>query len=342
MAHGRKILYLIGAGASRAIGAHVSIQGGGRIGIPVQSEFWNVFLRLAGNTKARRRVESFLFRYFLGYHRAPARSSAEDRRRMLARIDVEEVFTFLSERSKAPSSSPQLKTYADRTWVDLVEHLSSVFARFAPDKFSRRLVRDFHTKHVRSRDAIVSFNYDTVFERSFPASVPWGYAGIEDCTGKLRILKPHGSINWQRTNGNVRRVSSASRPVIVAPTHLKFVQAPEAGSAGEEVRGYLDDVAQVREIWESMEKEMKAAKILVFIGYSFPVADLYFSSVLRTALSSRESAPAVAIVNPDAMAIATRLQSRFRIERLVKYFDFQQFIDAGRAGLQRAVDTPAA
>ncbi len=261
---------------------------------------------------------------------------------MLARIDVEEVFTFLSERSKAPSSSAQLKAYADRIWLALIEQLSAVFTRFNPDNVSRRVVREFHAAHVKSRDAIVSFNYDTVFERSFPVAAKWAYAGIEDCTGRLRILKPHGSINWQRRGEKVKRVSSTTQPVIVAPTHLKFVQSSASETVGNEGRGYLGDVSEVREVWESMEREMKAAKILVFIGYSFPVADLYFSSVLRTALSTRQSAPAVAVVNPDAVAIATRLQARFPIERVIKYFDFQQFIDAGRAGLQRAVDAPGA
>ena len=86
---------------------------------------------------------------------------------------------------------------------------------------------------------------------------------------------------------------------------------------------------------------MRAARILVFVGYSFPVADLYFSSVLRTALSGRDSPPTVVLVNPDAVSIADRLSARFPIPRIIKYFDLQQFIDAGRAGLQRAVDADA-
>ena len=140
MALGRKILYLVGAGAPRAIGAYVPTQGGGRLAIPTQAEFWKVFLRIAGTTKASKQIESFLFRYFLGYSRVPARTSATDRRAMLAKVDVEEVFTFLSERSKAPSSSAQLKKYADRVWLDLVGQIGKVFSRFEPNKRTRRLV----------------------------------------------------------------------------------------------------------------------------------------------------------------------------------------------------------
>lgn len=192
---------------------------------------------------------------------------------------------------------------------------------------------------MRSRDAIVSFNYDTVFERSLPGRVDWAYAGLEDCTRKLRVFKPHGSINWGRRNGGITRTNSPSSPVVVAPTHLKFV---ETTAPRQRVSGYLDDAPEVRSVWEEMEHEMKAAKMLVFIGYSFPVADLYFSSVLRSVLADRDGAPSVVVVNPDAVSISARLQSRFPISNIVKYFDFEQFIQAGRSGVERAANNEQA
>lgn len=258
---------------------------------------------------------------------------------MLQGIDVEEVFTFLSERSKAPSSSPQLKTYADSVWLALVSQVGRVFARFEPTKKTRGIVRQFHEQHVRSRDVLVSFNYDTVFERSLPGRVSWAYAGIEDTTGKLRVLKPHGSINWEKKGSEIKKAPNAETPVIVAPTHLKFVQA--TGSP-QNSRGYLEDAAEVRSIWKEMEQEMRAAKTLVFIGYSFPVADLYFSSVLRTALSGRDSPPAVVVVNPDAVSIAQRLTARFPLKKVIKYFALDQFVSAGRSGVQQAIDSDGA
>ena len=162
-----------------------------------------------------------------------------------------------------------------------------------------------------------------------------GLLGIQGSTNRLRVLKPHGSINWERRNGKIRPVTSASTPIIVAPTHLKFVQSTGSTNGAS---GYLDDAEEVRKIWEEMEGEMEAAKPLVFIGYSFPIADLYFSSVVRTALSGRHVPPAVVVVNPDAVSIAQRLSARFPIKQVVKYFTFDQFIDAGRHGVQRAVD----
>ena len=58
---------------------------------------------------------------------------------------------------------------------------------------------------------------------------------------------------------------------------------------------------------------MGDAKAWVFIGYSFPPSDLYFSSVLRSTLAVRDSNPLIVIVNPDSLPISARLITRFII-----------------------------
>ena len=83
----------------------------------------------------------------------------------------------------------------------------------------------------------MSFNYDVVFEYSLPYCCVWHYAGVDD-TNKSRplpILKPHGSINWEEVDGEISveddPQSFPTMPIIVAPTHLKFIGTGE--SAGE-------------------------------------------------------------------------------------------------------------
>jgi hypothetical protein len=88
-----------------------------------------------------------------------------------------------------------------------------------------------------------------------------------------------------------------------------------------------------------MEREMREAKALVFIGYSFPVADLYFSSILRSVLADRDGAPAIAIVNPDAVAIAERLRERFALERIDIHFDVRNFVQDSRKNLLRRLSS---
>ena len=153
-----------------------------------------------------------------------------ERRKLLNDADVEEVFTYLSERARAPSTSPQLRTYSRKVWDALISEFGNVFSRFPPNRDTRLAFRRFLDNHVRSRDVVVSFNYDTVFEHSLSTSTLWAYEGIEETTGVLRILKPHGSVNWA-AGMPIERNEQPSRSVIVAPTHLKFVATVNAGDA---------------------------------------------------------------------------------------------------------------
>lgn len=326
----RKIVFFLGAGASFGSGAYASVQHGGKLRIPTQSTFWNTFLRFCRSNQNRRRIESFLFRYFRGYARVPARVQPSKRRSMFTDVNVEEVFTFLSERARAPSTTPQLRSHVTQIWSALVAELPNVFNRFEPNKETRATYRKLSRNFVRSRDTIVSFNYDTVFEYSLPSTRRWHYEGIVDRKKSIGVLKPHGSINW-RDSDPIEITDSPDHPLVVAPTHLKFVQ-----SGGEETGntvGYLDHSPQVKTVWRLMEREMRQAKALLFIGYSFPDADLYFSSILRSVLADRT--PVVVIVNPDAVAIGNRLQQRFSLDRnrIELHYDVRTFVEDSRENL---------
>lgn len=336
----RRIVFFLGAGASFGAGAVAPVQGGGEIPIPTQATFWETFLRLSKSNKNKKDIENFLFRYFLNYRRAPGRASAKARRAQLRPIDVEEVFTFLSERNNAPGVSPQLRTRTTRIWEALIEEIGEVFGRFEANTSSRTVYRQFKRRHLRTRDTIVSFNYDVVFETSLPSNAKWYYEGIHKShkAQSLRILKPHGSINWEEVEGNIlartRRSGYPSRPTVIAPTHLKFIGVGEPDVDGNRpVVGYLNQSKQVPVVWTAMEREMREAKAWVFIGYSFPSSDLYFASVLRSTLAVRDNDPFIAIVNPDSMAIRQKIQARFSIsEDKVRTFpDLQTFNHIDRA-----------
>lgn len=333
MAKKKKVVYFLGAGASFGAGATTTVQAGHKIEIPTQATFWSTFLRFCKSDKNRVLIESFLFRYFLGYGKIPTRLSIAKRRELLAAIDVEEVFTFLSERTRAPSTSIQLRTYAQKIWTALTEEIGQVFSRFKANTETRATYKEFLTKHYRQYDTVVSFNYDTIFEQSLPTKHRAKYIGLNKSKGTIPLLKPHGSVNWYLNRHDKIAVGSqAGSAVIVAPTHLKFVSGPQTVAAHQP--GYLDQSLEIRQIWTEMEKEMRLARALVFIGYSFPVADLYFASVLRSVLADRDTVPDIVIVNPDAVAIAERLRHRFPLARLARYFDITQFIQAGRSAIQ--------
>lgn len=119
-----------------------------------------------------------------------------------------------------------------------------------------------------------------------------------------------------------------ARSVIVAPTHLKFI--PTRDQENIDPAGYLDQSPQIQDIWRRLEQHMRGAKALVFIGYSFPDADLYFSSLLRSMVASRAASPALVLVNPDAVPIAEKLSRRFSVRNYVRYFDLNQFSGTNR------------
>jgi hypothetical protein len=291
-------------------------------------------------------IEGFLFRYFLDYKKVPGRTSATARRQLLVKVDVEEVFTFLSERNYAPSVSPQLKTYTGQIWGALLEEIGHVFGRFSANKQTKKIYHTFRRRHLRKRDTVVSFNYDVVFEQSLPTTVRWYYEGVHDdhAPQALRILKPRGSINWAEIEGavtakNVRREFPA-QPVVVAPTHLKFVGTGSRQNGGAATFGYLNQSPQIANVWAAMEREMREAKAWVFIGYSFPSSDLYFSSVLRSTLAARDSNPDIILVNPDAMGIGQRIQNRFYIppSKVRTFPDLLTFNQIDRAGMLSLFD----
>ena len=342
---GRKIVYFLGAGASRGAGAVVSVQGGGEVSIPVQADFWETILRYTPEAD-RKYIESFLFHYFAGYRHVPSKTVGLTRTRLLNGIDVEEVFTFLSERARAPSTSTQLRTYVNGVWTRLVTTVGSTFQRFEANTDTKRVYRALMRNHVRTHDALVSFNYDTIFERSLRQADPWHYPCVSTETAGLKVLKPHGSVNWRLDGEGIVVEDDTATPVLVAPTHLKFVRGadlpPADGeddteSQANEPLGYLDVAPPIRDIWTAMEEQMHQAKALVFIGYSFPVADLYFSSVLRSVLASRKTSPRIVIVNPDAVAIGQRLMPRFGLSQPLRYFDIGQFVQVSRESMLAAL-----
>lgn len=174
---------------------------------------------------------------------------------------------------------------------------------------------------------MVSFNYDIIFERSMPKQKPWHYVGLNKASNGLKVLKPHGSINWTLTKNKIDVRDNPDQSLIVAPTHLKFVGSENDGNKH---LGTLNHSEEIKSIWEQMEREMQSAKAFVFIGYSFPVADLYFSSVLRSVLAIRKNDPAIVLVNPDAVDIQRRLQQRFSVKKIFNYFDMDTFFDIKR------------
>ena len=202
----------------------------------------------------------------------------------------------MSERISTKTLSPSQRHYfEDEVWPALINAVAVTFGRFEPNKRTRKIYHKFGRNLLRSRDVVISFNYDTILENSL--STRWHYGVLKE-EKTIPIFKPHGSINWG-LNANQIRVykTTQSQPVLIAPTHLKFIRLNNQSS--HTLVGLFDQSPQIENIWKQMELEMRKSKAFVFIGYSFPDADLYFSSVLRSVFSSLEKSVLIVLVNPN-------------------------------------------
>ena len=171
---------------------------------------------------------------------------------------------------------------------------------------------------VDAEDAIISFNYDCVVDRSLrdvgrrrwdPAK-GYGVATVGDVaawrdhTGRgrpykqgLRLLKLHGSLNWRLEGGHVRLLADAygrradGELCIVPPLWQKSYDDPP-----------------FHDLWVTTRRLLATRKALIFIGYSLPTTDVYTQAMLRIDVPELDF---LMIVNPDS-------EARTRIRRVLR------------------------
>lgn len=149
---------------------------------------------------------------------------------------------------------------------------------------------------------IVSFNYDTSVEFLFQdySSCPFYYPLLpdQDATGKVPLMKLHGSLNWQtdsRSAPHIRVVNDITKvaemdhgdgwyrqPEVVGPTFFKQEITLDYEIPGDfRARHYKD-------LWAKAWKLLVTATHLVFVGFSFPQTDFHAAALFRTAHLSGE------------------------------------------------------
>ncbi len=171
------------------------------------------------------------------------------------------------------------------------------------DRFFRRLP---YLKETPTRCAVISFNYDLVFETAcrnanihftdYPLGVVFG----ED--GGIYLIKPHGSVNWvQRIDavgGTTESIDRRSDTLLLheagyeAPGHMYLVQPMLVGLRPKHEHEDLSfdrlTVDLFRKIREACVTVLTGAREVSIVGYRFPPADRYFRRVLMEARAARE------------------------------------------------------
>ncbi len=223
------------------------------------------------------------------------------------------------------------------------------------------LVKDYQDDLIMHGDTVISFNYDLVLEAAAciynykrHESRRGGYrkgnirfnttfgktnitlAPFSNCfaqnrtgldfpnsdlfsgdDGAIKLIKLHGSINWKATNGG--------ETFIVPPTWNK-------------------SDPQIRNLWDYAYKELKSARRIVVIGYSFPETDIYVKSLIALALNENKILQNIYFINPDE-----DVAKKMYLSLLDKYFEkycaykpwrFSYFVDSeeGRKFIEESLN----
>jgi hypothetical protein len=189
-------------------------------------------------------------------------------------------------------------------------------------------------------DTFISFNYDCLLDRAvmlrcgrrwsaqggygFPISN--GTGAWEDHSGlgrfpvhPVRLLKPHGSLNWQLDpTRDVSLVSDeyadrrADELVIVPPLWQK---------------SFEDEPYQT--VWQETRRTLSSVKALFVLGYSLPETDVYTQATLRMDVGPLDF---LCIVNPDSSARARITRTlRSSISTETHYVEFERVSDMAGA-----------
>ncbi len=215
----------------------------------------------------------------------------------------------------------------------------------------------------RKQETIVSFNWDLVLDARLgdkPSKTLYGF-GVR-IKKAVRLLKPHGSLNWYQQDlarhfksgkaiplwepregersfpslwlfkyPRQPRTSVPSRqyvPWVVPPTHMKSFDHP-----------FLQEVFRIA------LSRIGTAKEVVFLGYSMPPYDEHAEFLLRCAFHvqkdgeivgprkrSRPTGPAtVIVVDPDA-AVAERIQRVLGVKCIHHQMTVATWVRSGKIG----------
>ena len=126
----------------------------------------------------------------------------------------------------------------------------------------------------------------------------------------IKLLKLHGSINWKTNNDG----SSNMESFIVPPTWNK-------------------SDSRIKNLWRIAHEELKSAKRIIVIGYSFPETDIYVKSLLALALNGNKILQKIVFINPDN-GIAKKASLDLLDRHFEKYCEYKEwkltdFLNAG-------------
>jgi hypothetical protein len=278
-----RLVILFGAGATRgALRERVPPP-------PVDQDFFDIASQISGRGTRRLalRVTKDVF----------------DLYRHVSGVGLEQYFREIEARAEIGQFAKSKNKPKDwvRRRLDLEELIRRVLIQTTADlKDQERQVYRNILKRIRPGDTIITFNYDTVIEESFPNDGPqWdpsnGYGfkasgvtldwarrwrsqhnGVGSRRSQFELLKLHGSVNWTLYKTNMVRLKP--RPYVVrarkgAPVFDKCSVLPPGWHK-------RIDRSPYRQLWRRARLELEKCSRLAIIGYSLPDTDLIARALL--------------------------------------------------------------
>jgi hypothetical protein len=340
----RKITYVLGAGFSYGSG-HRAQRGKSVLTMPLQSNFFETLFRFHFKSIKDLDVVARLTRkYFSPNSYRSRRGSGANRHSDIKALSIEDVVTFFEEMARdLPEEEGRVFRDAEaelRRWtIELIDYLSK-----SSNAYRNRVLRVFGKEKLLDTDTAITFNWDTLLDQVLHKRKHWHPAwGYGRTVGKVlryparkqpkarkkhaTLLKLHGSINWVARGDDAsisRSFSSGGRVDDVIMMPPKMLKSEVWGEEPTDTQTdplagnwAVHDRHLYPGIWREAEDHLSRSKRIVFVGYSFPAADVSVFGLIRRALANAKAAygehPDIHVVDPNAASISERFGQLFQI-----------------------------
>lgn len=212
---------------------------------------------------------------------------------------------------------------------------------------------DAETDIHSGTDTVITFNYDLILENALKwRGVRPDYCldtkdysdGTRPTIEALKVIKVHGSINWEDHGRFSVKVVDQPQELIERPNGRPLL-IPPTWAKGSQTR-------LSRLLWSNAVDAIQKAHRIVIIGYSMPKTDLYFKYMLAAGLRENSSLRRFSVVNRvsmkeelDGILDETYFDNRIKAEDILEFetlmnkpFKITEYTGRGRALIERLPD----
>ncbi len=150
--------------------------------------------------------------------------------------------------------------------------------------------------NLGASDTIISFNYDCVPEllNSKTHKIQTVGLGQQPYTGRARLLKLHGSVNWRITRDGGAGVLPTGNELVTVEQQkdLDFAVKCDARELAIASPGPIKKAVSagwLAQLWDQADYALREADGIVFIGYRFPPSDSHARTRLLDAIRANTS-----------------------------------------------------